>query len=294
MRSQPVVAYYRVSTRQQKQSGLGLLAQQDAVQRYLSTCPGRLLSELTEVESGRKSDRPKLKEALWLCRVYGAKLVIARLDRLARSVALIASLVESGVDFVAVDMPLANRFTIHILAAVAEYEARLISERSKAAMAAAKARGRQFGNPDPRTHRFSDAARKAGIRAIREKAKARALDYLPLLCELRDRGETIHGIALQLTAMGIKTPRGRIIWRDKMVAKLFEYAGERKPRPWASRHISKLRLSKHEDLPTFLARPARDGHAPRSLGIEPSPSHLSRIAKYAGPNASDWKESSRS
>ena len=195
----------------------------------------------------------------------------ARLDRLARSVSLIASLVESGVDFVAVDMPLANRFTIHILAAVAEYEARLISERSKAAMAAAKARGRQFGNPDPRTHRFSDAARKAGIRAIREKAKARALDYLPLLCELRDRGETIQGIALQLTAMGIKTPRGRMIWRDKIVAKLFEYAGERKPSPWASRHISKLRLSKHEDLPTFLARPARDGHAPRSLGIEPSP-----------------------
>ena len=121
MRSRPVVAYYRVSTRQKNRSGLGLMAQYDAVHRYLSTYPGRLLAELTEVESGRKSGRPKLKEALWLCRVYRAKLVIARLDRLARSVALIADLVESDVDFVAVDIPLANRFTIHILAAVAEY-----------------------------------------------------------------------------------------------------------------------------------------------------------------------------
>ena len=229
------------------------MAQQDAVQRYVSASPGRLLAELTDVESGRKSGRPKLKEALWLCRVYGAKLVIARLDRLARNVALIASLVESGVDFVAVDMPLANRFTIHILAAVAEYEARMISERSKAAMAAAKARGRRFGNPDPGTHRFSDAARKAGIRAIRERAKARALDYLPLLCELRDRGETIHGIALQLTVMGIETPRGRMIWRDRMVVRVFEYAGERKPRPWASRQTRQVRLSKHLDVRTLLS-----------------------------------------
>jgi DNA invertase Pin-like site-specific DNA recombinase len=253
--SQPVVAYYRVSTRQQKRSGLGLMAQQDAVQRYVSTCSSRLLAELTEVESGRNSGRPKLKEALWLCRVYGARLVIARLDRLARSLALIASLLESGVDFVAVDMPLANRFTIHILAAVAEYEARLISERSKAALAAAKARGRKFGNPDPRTHRFSAAARKAGVRAIRENAKARALDYLPLLCELRDRGETIHGIALELTAMGIETPRKRMIWRDRTVARAFEYAGERKPRPWASRQTREVRVSKHMDLPTALAKP---------------------------------------
>ena len=247
--AQPVVAYYRVSTRQQQRSGLGLMAQQYAVQRYVSTCPGKLLAELTEVESGRKSGRPRLKEALWLCRVYGAKLIIARLDRLARSVALIPSSVETGVEFVAVDMPLANRFTIHILAAVAEYKARLISERSKVAIAAAKARGRKFGNPDP--------PRIVGIRAIREKAKARALDYIPLLCELRDRGETIHGIALRLTAMRIETPRSRTIWRDRMVARIFEYAGERKPRRWASRQTGEVRLSKHLDLPTFLATPSR-------------------------------------
>jgi DNA invertase Pin-like site-specific DNA recombinase len=246
--AQPVIAYYRVSTRQQARSGLGLLAQQDAVRRYVASNRCKVLAELTEVESGRDSGRPKLAEALWFCRVYDAKLVIARLDRLARSTAMIAGLMKSGVDFVAADMPLANRFTIHILAAVAEYEARLISERTKAAFAAAKARGRKFGNPDPSTHRFSGAARKAQVRAIREKAKTLALDYLPLLCELRDRGETIHGIALQLTAMGIETPRRRMIWRDRMVTRVFDYAGERKPRPWASRRTKEVRLSKYSDL----------------------------------------------
>jgi DNA invertase Pin-like site-specific DNA recombinase len=251
VRAKPIVAYYRVSTRHQQQSGLGFMAQQDAVRRYIDGNSGRLVAELTEVESGRKGDRPKLQEALWLCGVYDAELVIARLDRLARSTAMIAALLKSGVDFVAADMPLANRFTIHILAAVAEYEAKLISERTRAAFASAKARGRKFGNPDPRTHRFSDAARKAGIRAVRERAKARALDYLPLFCQLRDRGETIHGIALQLTAMRIETPRNRSIWRDRMVAKVFEYAGERKPSPWASRRAREVRRLLHSDLPTL-------------------------------------------
>jgi DNA invertase Pin-like site-specific DNA recombinase len=149
MNAKPIVAYYRVSTRQQERSGLGLLAQQDAIRRYVAANRCKVLAELTEVESGRNDGRPKLAEALWFCRVYDAKLVIARLDRLARSTAMIAGLMKSGVDFVAADMPLANRFTIHILAAVAEYEARLISQRTKAAFAAAKARGRKFGNPTP-------------------------------------------------------------------------------------------------------------------------------------------------
>jgi DNA invertase Pin-like site-specific DNA recombinase len=143
--ARPLVAYYRVSTQQQKRSALGLLAQQDAVRRYIEANPGNVIAELTEIESGRNSARPKLAEALCLCRVYDAKLVIARLDRLARNTALIAKLMETAVEFVAADFPLANRFTIHILAAVAEYEAKLISERTKAAMAAAKARGRKFG-----------------------------------------------------------------------------------------------------------------------------------------------------
>ncbi len=164
---------------------------------------------------------------------------------------MIASLLKSGVDFVAADMPLANQFTIHILAAVAEYELRLISERTKAAFAAAKARGRKFGNPRPETHRFSIAARKAQVRAKRLKAKQRALDYLPLLCELRDRGETIHGIALQLTAMGIPTPRKRRVWRDRMISRMFDYSGERKPTPRASRRSTADRRRLYNDLPSL-------------------------------------------
>jgi DNA invertase Pin-like site-specific DNA recombinase len=240
--------YYRVSTRQQKRSGLGLLAQQDAIRRYVAANSCKVLAELTEVESGRDRGRPKLAEALWFCRVYDAKLVIARLDRLARNMAMIAALLKSGVDFVAADMPLANRFTIHILAAVAEYEARLFSERTKAALAAAKARGRKFGNPNPATHRFSAAARKAQVRAMRERAKARALNYLPVLCKLRDTGETLHGIALQLTAMKIETPGKRSVWRDRTVAKMFEYAGERKPRPRASRRTQADRKAAQWDF----------------------------------------------
>ncbi len=251
MTPRPLVIYYRVSSKQQRRSGLGLLAQEDAVKRYLASNPGKVIAELTEVESGRNRDRPVIREALWLCRVYNARLIIARLDRLARSAAMIASLLKSGVDFVAADMPLANQFTIHILAAVAEYELRLISERTKAAFAAAKARGRKFGNPRPETHRFSIAARKAQVRAKRLKAKQRALDYLPLLCELRDRGETIHGIALQLTAMGIPTPRKRRVWRDRMISRMFDYSGERKPTPRASRRSTADRRRLYNDLPSL-------------------------------------------
>jgi hypothetical protein len=89
------------------------------------------------------------------------------------------------------------------------------------------------------------------VRAVREQAKARALDYLPLLCELRDRGETIHGIALQLTAMGIETPRRRLVWRPRTVARVFEYAGERKLKPRVRRRTREVRLSNHLDLPTL-------------------------------------------
>ena len=230
MSDHPVIVYYRVSTKQQKRSGLGLLAQQDSVRRYIQANPGRVLAEVTEIESGRSKDRPQLKEALRLCRVYNATLIIARLDRPARSVAMIAGLLESDVDFAAADMPLANRFTIHILAAVAEYEARLISERTKAAFAAAKARGRKFGSPNPLAHRFSYAER-ARVRAERERSKRRALDFLPLLCQLRDRGLTIQEIAQHLTASGVPRPRGGKAWGHNAVRRMFEHAGERKPKP---------------------------------------------------------------
>src|SRR5688572_7815435 len=128
-------AYYRVSTDRQGKSGLGLEAQQQAVRDYLNGGRWQLVAEVVEVESGKRSDRPKLQEALRLCRLHGATLVIAKLDRLARNVNFVSNLMESGVDFVAVDFPQANRLTVHILAAVAEHEAEAISARTKAALA---------------------------------------------------------------------------------------------------------------------------------------------------------------
>ena len=128
------VAYYRVSTQRQGRSGLGLEARQTAVRDYLNGGDWRLVAEVTEVESGKRSDRPKLAEAVKLCRLHGAALIIAKLDRLARNVAFISNLMESGVEFHAVDFPQANRLTVHILAAVAEHEAKVISERTKAAL----------------------------------------------------------------------------------------------------------------------------------------------------------------
>lgn len=143
----PVVTYLRVSTDRQGQSGLGLEAQRAAVAAYVAGRP--VLGEFVEVESGRKDDRPQLAAALALCRQRRAVLVIAKLGRLARSVAFISNLMASGVEFVAADMPQANRLTVHILAAVAEHEREMIAQRTKAALAAAKARGTRLGNPRP-------------------------------------------------------------------------------------------------------------------------------------------------
>src|SRR5215470_7147974 len=141
------VSYYRVSTAQQGASGLGLEAQREAVSRHVAAAGGVLVGEFTEIESGKKNDRPQIAAALADCRLRRATLVIAKLDRLARNVAFISNLMESGVDFVACDNPHATRLTIHILAAVAEHEREMISTRTVAALAAAKARGIKLGNP---------------------------------------------------------------------------------------------------------------------------------------------------
>jgi DNA invertase Pin-like site-specific DNA recombinase len=139
------VAYYRVSTDKQGASGLGLEAQQAAVQSYLNGGRWRLVAEFTEVESGKRNNRPRLAEALAVCRRRKATLVIAKLDRLARNVHFISGLLETGVNFVATDCPNDDRFMLHIRAAIAEDEARKISNRTKAALAAAKARGVELG-----------------------------------------------------------------------------------------------------------------------------------------------------
>jgi len=161
---QGFVAYYRVSTDRQEQSGLGLDAQRAAVAGFVS---GReLIAEFTEVESGKRNDRLQLAAAMDLCRRHKAVLLIAKLDRLARNVAFIANLMESGVEFVAVDMPYANKLTMHILAAVAKHECEMISARTKAALAQAKARGVKLGRPDHDT-RHMHTARSAKVSAFR-------------------------------------------------------------------------------------------------------------------------------
>jgi DNA invertase Pin-like site-specific DNA recombinase len=139
------VAYYRVSTQRQGRSGLGKEAQQEAVRSYLNGGDWKLKGEFEEVESGKRKDRPKLAEALAACRVHDAKLVIARLDRLARNAHFLLGLKEAGVEFVAVDMPEANHLTVGIMALVAEHTAKVISDNTKAALAAAKRRGKKLG-----------------------------------------------------------------------------------------------------------------------------------------------------
>ena len=161
------VSYLRVSTNRQGQSGLGLEAQREAVARHISLQAGVLIAEQVEVESGSKSSRPVLQEAIKHCRKEKAVLVIAKLDRLARNVAFISSLMESGVEFVAVDAPYANKLMLHILAAFAEHEREQISIRTKQALAAAKARGVKLGANGPnlarknreRAHRFAQSMR---------------------------------------------------------------------------------------------------------------------------------------
>lgn len=199
------VAYYRVSTVRQAGSGLGLEAQRAAVQAYLTAHPHELVAELTEVESGRQKDRPKLAEAVALAKKHRAVLVIAKLDRLARSVSMIANLMDSGVEFVAADQPHANRLTIHLLASVAEYEAGMIATRTRAALAAAKARGTVLGN---RTN-LKDAGDVGRQRSI-EQADQHARKVLPMLQHLVKANEivSIHVAAAALNERGVKTARG--------------------------------------------------------------------------------------
>jgi DNA invertase Pin-like site-specific DNA recombinase len=219
------VAYYRVSTDKQGRSGLGLEAQQEAVRTYLNGGPWRLVGEVVEVESGKRNDRPKLGEALRLCRLHGATLVIAKLDRLARNVAFISNLMESGVDFVAVDLPQANRLTVHILAAVAEHEAAMISQRTKDALAAAKARGRRLGG-DRGNIRAVAAEGAARSRAARSaKARSKAADVAPIIAEVLASGlSSLRQMAGALNARSIPAPRGGD-WRAVQVKRVLERIG---------------------------------------------------------------------
>jgi DNA invertase Pin-like site-specific DNA recombinase len=215
------VAYYRVSTRKQGRSGLGLEAQRASVCGFLKSVSGTLFGEFTEVESGTRKDRPQFNEALRLCRVFDATLVIAKLDRLARNVALTAKLMEGEVEFVAADFPQANRLTIHLLAAIAEYEAKLISERMKAAIKAVQARGRSWGGyRNAKTAHLADARLKANEGRIR-RAKARAIDLAPLAGQMREKGMSLKRMCVELDRLGIRTRQNRGKWYIGAVRKIF-------------------------------------------------------------------------
>jgi DNA invertase Pin-like site-specific DNA recombinase len=200
------VAYYRVSTRKQGQSGLGLEAQRDAVHAYLNGGNWTLIGEYTETESGTRkgNGRPQLAAALAQAKRDKATLVIAKWDRLGRNVAFVATLLESGVEFVATDMPSANRLTIHIMAAVAEEEARMISKRTKDALAAAKARGVKLGTPMNLTAEAQ--AKSAQINRLKAHKDYSHLERLVL--EMLDKGQSLRKIADHLNNSGERTRNG--------------------------------------------------------------------------------------
>jgi DNA invertase Pin-like site-specific DNA recombinase len=214
------VAYYRVSTDKQGRSGLGLEAQKAAVKAFLDGKGWPPIAEFVEIESGRKSDRPELAKALDRCRLCKATLVIAKLDRLARNAAFLLSLRDAGIEFVACDMPDANRLTVGIMACVAEAEAEAISARTKAALAAAKVRGAKLGGF--KGHVPTDADRAKATAALRGKAGAHAARVAPVVAEIRAAGHTsLRAIAAELNARGIPSPRGGE-WSSVAVMRLLD------------------------------------------------------------------------
>src|SRR4051812_5378665 len=205
------IAYYRVSTDKQGKSGLGLEAQRTAVMNYLNGGDWQVVAEFTEVESGKRSDRPQLDAALKAARLHRAAIVVSKVDRLTRSVAFLSKVLEAGVDVRFADLPQiegpTGRFMLQQMASVAELEAGLISKRTRDALAAAKARGRKLGGN--RGVKLTEAARKAGRNAVARHADQRAADIAPTIAELRECGvTTLRAIASELNARKIPTATG--------------------------------------------------------------------------------------
>jgi len=245
------VSYLRVSTTRQGASGLGLEAQRDAVSDHIRKAGPNavLLREYVEVESGRKSERPQLQAALRHAKNTGAVLIIAKLDRLARNVHFVSGLMESGVEFTAVDFPQANRLTVHILAAVAEHEAAMISTRTKAALAAKKealarereklqARGQEplrvledgtvrplrLGNPNG-AQCLKGLGNGKAIEAVKTKATARAEELREVLADIDPTGTmSARGLARMLNERGFRSPRGGA-WTAQSVIRLRDRLG---------------------------------------------------------------------
>lgn len=216
------IVYLRVSTAKQGRSGLGLEAQREIVARFLGGAAP--LREFVEIESGRKADRPQLRAALDAARLHGARLVVAKLDRLSRNVGFLMALLDGQVEVAFADMPAVSgptgRFLIQSMAAVAELEAGLISDRTKAALKAAKARGTTLGG----WRGGPVVDRAAGTAALRAKADATAQRYGSTIVELRSAGiESASGMARELNARGIPSPRGgswQAVTVQRIVARL--------------------------------------------------------------------------
>jgi DNA invertase Pin-like site-specific DNA recombinase len=210
-----IIGYVRVSTQRQGKSGLGLEAQLAAINGYAAQHGAEVVAIYEEVESGKVSDRPQLAKALAHARKAKAALVVAKLDRLARSVSFVSQIMDSGAEFVAVDNPYATRLTLHILAAVAEHEAAMISARTKAALAAAKARGVRLGSPvGVDTSGIARAARSA-------KARTKAQNIALIIQDIERSGiNTLSGVAKALEARGVRTPSGSMNWQPVQVSRI--------------------------------------------------------------------------
>jgi DNA invertase Pin-like site-specific DNA recombinase len=225
------LAYYRVSTGKQGKSGLGMEAQRQAVANYLNGGNWRIVGEFVEIESGRRSDRPELDKALVAARVRQLPLVVAKVDRLTRSVAFLSRLLEAGVDVRFADLPAiegaTGKFLLQQMAAVAELEAGMISARTKAALAAAKRRGKKLGGD--RGARLTVKARAAGRAVLMARAQERASDLAATIKELQAAGcESLRAIAEGLEGRGIPAARGGK-WSAVQVARLLDRAGLSRP-----------------------------------------------------------------
>lgn len=197
------ISYYRVSTEKQGLSGLGLEAQRQAVLNYIK--PENIFKEFTEIESGRKKHRPVLIEALQLCKETNGTLVIAKLDRLARNVAFVSTLLESGVKFLCCDMPTANELTIHIYSAIAQDEAKRISERTKSALAIKKAQGYKLGNPQ----NLSIEARIKGANTMKLKSRENENNQRAKAFLIHLKG-TLKDKASELNNNGFRTAKNKL------------------------------------------------------------------------------------